>query len=76
MTDTSADMLIRSNFDIFTESIEEYTKNEDGTIKAGLKSVLYYVIKIFAAKTMGSYLVKNEDVKANEISKFVEECLK
>jgi hypothetical protein len=69
---SSADMLIRSNFNVLTDAISACTTKEDKTLKAGLKSLMYYGIKNFAKITRGSFLVKNEDEKALEISKFVE----
>jgi hypothetical protein len=69
---SSADMLIRSNFDMLADAIEACTTKEDKTLKAGLKTLMYYGIKNFAKITRGSFLIRNQDDKAHEISKFVD----
>ena len=68
---SSADILIRSNFEQTKEAILKYT-DSDGTLKAGLKSQLYYVIKRFAKAIKGSYLASDDDAKASEVDKFLD----
>ena len=67
----SSDLLIRSNFEEMKEAVLTYT-NSEGTLKAGLKSQLYYLIKRFAKIMKATYLVRDDDEKAGEVDKFVQ----
>lgn len=67
----AADMLIRSNFQLFRESVDDYCSKED-TMKPGLKYSLKNLIKNMCDIVKGSYLISNEDSKAAEIDKFLD----
>ena len=73
-SDASA-MLIRSNFYALEEAISRRTvegENETDGLKAGLKMAYYYLLKKMAKIVKASYLVQNEDSKAQEVDKFTE----
>jgi len=73
-SDSSA-MLIRSNFYALEEAISRRTaegENDNERLKAGLKMAYYYLLKKMSKIVKASYLVENEDMKAQEIDKFTE----
>jgi len=70
-TSSSEDMLVRRNFDSLRTAIEE-TTTSDGEVKAGLKTALYYLLQNFAKVLKGSYLINDEDDRAEEIDKFLQ----
>ena len=70
-TSSSEDMLVRRNFHSLTTAIEE-TTTSDSEVKAGLKTALYYLLQKFAKVLKGSYLIKDEDSRAEEIDKFLQ----
>jgi len=53
------------------EAVLTYT-NSEGTVKAGLKSQLYYLIKRFAKIIKATYFVRDDDEKAGEVDNFVQ----
>lgn len=69
----SSEILQRESFPTLEEAIDRYTTREmEGGIKAGLKMSLFYLLKSMAKIVKATYLVKNEDNKANEIDKFLQ----
>ena len=70
-TSKTSDMLRRENFDQFADAIRSYTKSED-TVKAGLKTALYYAINNFATIVRSTHLVSNRDAQAAEVGKFID----
>jgi len=65
---SSADLLVRSNFEETKEAIQMYTNSDQG-VKAGLKTQLYYLIKRFAKIIKGTHL---DNDRAAEIDNFVQ----
>ena len=65
------DMFMRCNFINLKQAIENYTEKENAKIKAGLKHVLYYLLTSTAHIIKGTFLMKDEDHKADQIDKFL-----
>lgn len=70
---SSAEMLVRNNFDSLREAITRYTTNyESNELKSGLKNAIYFLILKLAKVQKAIYLVQRKDEKASEIEKFLE----
>ena len=67
---TSVDMLERRNFPALEHAIEQYTRS-GGELKAGLKGLLYYLLKKMAAAVRATFIINHEDAKASEVEQFV-----
>lgn len=67
----AGDMFDRQQFQVLSEAIREYSTNEAGALKPGLKSTLYYFIKKVSKVVKTTCLVKKEDAAAAEIDKFI-----
>ena len=65
------DMFLRCNFQQLRESIDVYTLKDSSQIKAGLKHVLYYLIKSSSNIMKATYLSRDDDQMAEEIDKFI-----
>ena len=68
----SCDMFNRVNFEQLSNVIEIYTRNEDNSMKAGLKQNLYYLIKKSATVMQYAFYSQKRDGEADEISKFIQ----
>lgn len=71
MQNNSSDMLKRENFLSLKAAIEQYTTQDDDTLKASLKTSIYYLLKIFAKCTKGILLIYNQDADAKAIDDFL-----
>ena len=71
VVDSSLDMLSRDKFSYFEAAIQSYTSQNE-TIKAGLKSSLFYLLKRFSHFARAQFLIEGDDCKAEEVNKFVE----
>ncbi|XP_057298490.1 uncharacterized protein LOC130629354 isoform X2 [Hydractinia symbiolongicarpus] len=67
----SSDMLKRENFLSLKAAIEHYTTRDDDTLKASLKSSIYYLLKNFAKCRKGILLIHNQDADAKAIDDFL-----
>ena len=65
------DLFNRSNFRHLEEAVEEYTKKEEGGIKAGLKQAIYYLLKTAAKIIKGTFYIEDRDDLAEQIDRFV-----
>ena len=64
------DMLLRENYDILRECIEQMTGSGE-KIKAGLKHSLYYAIRNAALIWKGNFLIKGQDNYSKEMDDFL-----
>ena len=69
---TSLDMFDRTNFPYLLNSIEAVTTNEEGSIKAGLKIGLGYLLKRVAKFLNGECLIQKKNKEAKEIRRYQE----
>ena len=70
--DNSLDMFDRSNFQSLANAIDLYTSKDDsGSIKAGLKENLYYLIKKAALVVQYTFFAEKRDAEATEIGNFL-----
>lgn len=69
-TTNAEDMFIRTNFDKLEQAIEKVTKDE-GKLKYGTKHQLYYLLKSSVQFIVASHLGCGNDIKAEEVEKFL-----
>ncbi|XP_071958628.1 uncharacterized protein [Antedon mediterranea] len=68
-----SDMFKRKHFTSLVEAIDEYTTDEVTTsLKAGLKSGLYYLIRRACLIIKGTHLEQERDTDASEVDKFLD----
>ncbi|XP_030848126.1 uncharacterized protein LOC105437122 isoform X3 [Strongylocentrotus purpuratus] len=68
----AGDMFDRLHFHALSEAITVYTTGEEsGQLKSGLKSGLYYLLKLACKFTKATYLSTGDDRGAEEIDKFI-----
>lgn len=63
-------MLERKNFLFLEEAIQNVTTKEDGTMKPGLKVKIGNLLKTTLKIMKGSYLIQQDDDRAEDIDKF------
>ncbi|XP_033101539.1 uncharacterized protein LOC117104801 [Anneissia japonica] len=69
-----ADMFKRKNFNHLEAAIDTYTRNNTSdiqTVKAGLKSGLYYLLKSTSKILKAIYLVEEKDELSDDVDKFI-----
>ena len=66
------DMFLRSNFESFRNAIERYSISKEGTLKAGLKQNLLYLLKRSAKILRALMMAKGNDEASREIDTFVQ----
>lgn len=69
-TFSGEDVIKRSNFNEISQTIIEMSTNTDGTLKAGLKLSLGYILKKMIKVLKGEYVMNNEMEKAKEVDLF------
>ena len=68
----SLDMFNRVNFQQLSNTIDIHTRNDDNSLKAGLKCNLYYLIKKAAVVLQYSFYSQAKDEEVSEMSKFIQ----
>ncbi|PIK49503.1 hypothetical protein BSL78_13608 [Apostichopus japonicus] len=71
----AADMFLRSNFNHLESAIAVYSTKGDrdstDDLKHGLKAALYYLIKKAGKILKGTYLINDQDARADAVDKFM-----
>ncbi|XP_070191676.1 uncharacterized protein [Littorina saxatilis] len=65
------DVVDRTQFEVLSQAVKEMTTNENGSMKAGMKLSVGYLLKKVAKVMKAHYIITSELVKSEEVDRFL-----